>query len=45
LKIYPGRPHFQAGLDGWEELADVSLNWALEHAGARATPAPATTSS
>jgi pimeloyl-ACP methyl ester carboxylesterase len=32
LKEYPGRPHFMAGMDGWEELADVALNWALEHA-------------
>jgi alpha-beta hydrolase superfamily lysophospholipase len=31
LKEYTGRPHFMAGLDGWEELADVALNWALEH--------------
>jgi pimeloyl-ACP methyl ester carboxylesterase len=32
LKEYPGRPHFMAGMDGWEELADYALNWALEHA-------------
>jgi pimeloyl-ACP methyl ester carboxylesterase len=32
LKVYPGRPHFMAGLDGWEELADYALNWSLEHA-------------
>jgi pimeloyl-ACP methyl ester carboxylesterase len=38
LKEYPGRPHFMAGLDGWEELADTALNWCLEHASA---PAPA----
>ena len=31
LKEYPGRPHFMAGMDGWEELADYALNWALEH--------------
>jgi pimeloyl-ACP methyl ester carboxylesterase len=31
LKTYPGRPHFMAGLDGWEELADTALNWTLEH--------------
>jgi pimeloyl-ACP methyl ester carboxylesterase len=31
LKEYPGRPHFMAGLDGWEDIADVALNWALEH--------------
>jgi pimeloyl-ACP methyl ester carboxylesterase len=47
LKEYPGRTHFTAGMDGWEEVADDALNWALEHAGARAaaTPAPSTTSS
>jgi pimeloyl-ACP methyl ester carboxylesterase len=32
LKEYPGRPHYMAGLDGWEEIADYALNWALEHA-------------
>jgi non-heme chloroperoxidase len=32
LKEYAGRPHFMAGLDGWEEIADYALNWALEHA-------------
>jgi pimeloyl-ACP methyl ester carboxylesterase len=31
LKEYPGRPHFMAGLDGWEEIADYALNWAIEH--------------
>jgi pimeloyl-ACP methyl ester carboxylesterase len=31
-KEYPGRPHFMAGMDGWEEIADDALNWALEHA-------------
>jgi dienelactone hydrolase len=30
-KVYPGRPHFMAGLDGWEEIADDALNWVLEH--------------
>lgn len=35
LKEYPGRPHFMAGLDGWDEIADYALNWALEHAGTR----------
>ena len=42
LKVYPGRPHFMAGMDGWEELADYALNWSLEHAG---TTAPAQTTS
>jgi pimeloyl-ACP methyl ester carboxylesterase len=41
LKIYPGRPHFMAGLDGWEELADTALNWTLEHIRTTA-PAPVT---
>ena len=47
LKKYPGRTHFMAGMDGWEEIAVDALNWALEHvrAAAAATPAPATTSS
>ena len=49
LKEYSGRPHFMAGLDGWEEIADFALNWALEHVGAQregaTTPAPVTTSS
>jgi alpha-beta hydrolase superfamily lysophospholipase len=33
-KEYAGRPHFLAGLDGWEDLADDALNWALEHSAA-----------
>jgi pimeloyl-ACP methyl ester carboxylesterase len=36
LKEYEGRPHYLAGLDGWEEIADYALNWALEHEAARA---------
>ena len=31
-KEYPGRTHLTAGMDGWEEVADYALNWALEHA-------------
>jgi pimeloyl-ACP methyl ester carboxylesterase len=38
LKDKPGRPHFMAGLDRWEELADEALDWSLEHAGASAAP-------
>ena len=34
-KEYAGRPHFMAGLDGWEDIAEDALNWALEHARAR----------
>ncbi len=28
----PGRKHFIAGEDGWEEVADYALAWAAEHA-------------
>jgi pimeloyl-ACP methyl ester carboxylesterase len=35
-KEYAGRTHFMAGMDGWEEIADDALNWALEHARAEA---------
>jgi pimeloyl-ACP methyl ester carboxylesterase len=31
LKTYTGRTHLMAGMDGWEEIADDALNWALEH--------------
>lgn len=34
LKEYPARPHYMAGLDGWEDVADYALNWAIEHQGA-----------
>lgn len=39
-KEYPGRTHFMAGMDGWEEIADFALNWALEHADATQSPPP-----
>jgi pimeloyl-ACP methyl ester carboxylesterase len=29
---FPGRSHFTIGEDGWEELADYALDWAVEHA-------------
>jgi pimeloyl-ACP methyl ester carboxylesterase len=29
-KDYPGRSHFP-GQDGWEDVADYALNWAIEH--------------
>ncbi|WBB67023.1 alpha/beta fold hydrolase [Micromonospora sp. WMMD812] len=29
---FPGRSHFTVGQDGWEEVADYALNWALEAA-------------
>jgi len=28
-KEFPGRTHFTAGMDGWEEVADYALSWAL----------------
>lgn len=36
-KEYPGRAHFIAGEDGWEEVADYALSWATEHARAWAS--------
>jgi pimeloyl-ACP methyl ester carboxylesterase len=33
---FPGRAHYTIGQDGWEQVADYALSWALEHA--RATP-------
>jgi pimeloyl-ACP methyl ester carboxylesterase len=33
---FPERSHFTIGQDGWEEVCDYALSWALEHA-----PAPA----
>jgi pimeloyl-ACP methyl ester carboxylesterase len=44
LKEYAGRPHFMAGLDGWEEIADHALNWAVEHQRAPAASAPLSSS-
>jgi len=31
-KEFPGRSHFTAGEDGWEQVADFALTWAMEHA-------------
>jgi pimeloyl-ACP methyl ester carboxylesterase len=31
-KEFPGRAHFTVGQDGWEEVADYALEWAVEHA-------------
>jgi alpha-beta hydrolase superfamily lysophospholipase len=42
LKEYPDRTHYTAGMDGWEAIADVALNWALEHAGSGAPQATST---
>ncbi|MGW4371442.1 alpha/beta hydrolase [Nocardia takedensis] len=30
---YPGRTHRLVSQDGWEEIADYALDWALRHAG------------
>ena len=32
LKEYPGRSHFTMIQEGWEELADYALSWAVEQA-------------
>jgi pimeloyl-ACP methyl ester carboxylesterase len=44
LKEYAGRTHFMAGMDGWEEIADYALNWALEHQQAPAASQPLSSS-
>ena len=33
FKEFPGRSHFTLGEDGWEDVADYALNWAVEAAG------------
>jgi pimeloyl-ACP methyl ester carboxylesterase len=39
-KEYPGRTHYMAGMEGWEQIADESLDWALARADANgAAPA------
>ena len=27
--VFPGRSHFTIGQDGWEEVADYALDWAV----------------
>jgi len=34
-KEFPGRSHFTVGQEGWEEVADYALDWAVENAAAR----------
>ena len=29
---FPDRSHFTIGQEGWEEVADFALDWAVEHA-------------
>jgi pimeloyl-ACP methyl ester carboxylesterase len=31
-KEFPGRSHFIIGQDGWQEVADYALRWAVDHA-------------
>ena len=33
VKEYPGRAHLLPAQEGWEEVADFALSWALDHAG------------
>jgi alpha-beta hydrolase superfamily lysophospholipase len=35
-KEFPGRSHFLIGQEGWEEIADYALDWAVEHVNAAA---------
>jgi pimeloyl-ACP methyl ester carboxylesterase len=37
-KEYPGRSHYTLGQDGWEEVADYALEWAMEQAASRTAP-------
>jgi pimeloyl-ACP methyl ester carboxylesterase len=37
---FPGRSHLMPAQDGWEEVADFALEWALAHAGQPATAQP-----
>ena len=38
-KEFPGRSHYSViGHDGWEEVADYALEWAIEHATSRPAP-------
>jgi pimeloyl-ACP methyl ester carboxylesterase len=32
LKEFPGRSHYTLGQEGWEEVADYALDWAMSHA-------------
>jgi pimeloyl-ACP methyl ester carboxylesterase len=31
-KEFPGRSHYTFGQEGWEEVADYALDWAIDHA-------------
>jgi pimeloyl-ACP methyl ester carboxylesterase len=34
-KEFPGRSHYTVGQDGWEDVADAALTWAVDHATTR----------
>ena len=38
VKEFEGRAHLLPAQEGWEEVADYALDWALEHAVARSEP-------
>ncbi|MBV8171793.1 MAG: alpha/beta hydrolase [Candidatus Eremiobacteraeota bacterium] len=38
LKVFGERPHFTGGVDGWEEVADFAIDWALDPSAT--TPVP-----
>ena len=35
IREYPGYAHLLPAQEGWEEIADFALEWALAHAGGR----------
>jgi pimeloyl-ACP methyl ester carboxylesterase len=37
VKEYPGKDHLMPAQEGWQEIADYALDWAVEHAQARQT--------
>ncbi len=37
FRLFSERTHFILGQDGWQEVADAALDWALSHAGAEAS--------
>ena len=41
LKEFAGRSHLMPAQNGWEEIADYALGWAVEHAGRRPEAAAA----
>jgi pimeloyl-ACP methyl ester carboxylesterase len=35
VKLYEGKSHLMPSQQGWEEIADYALDWALKHAGTK----------